>query len=127
MSDATQSTPFPADPPPPAGPADPLAGDWSEGLRTAVRALGIPDPVLLKVESIVPAAEPRPAMMAPTAPAPVEVAETPDGWGAAAEDPLESQPPPSVVVMAQVPAGIRPPEITPPSPAPAFEAGKTPT
>ena len=69
----------------PAAAADPLAGDWSEGLRSAVRALGIPLPRLLTDTS-----EPAPLAAAPHAPsAPADDSvEAPDAWAAAGEDPL---------------------------------------
>src|SRR5205807_2197 len=81
MSDAIPNTPFPAEAPPPGNVPDPLAGDWSEGLRGAVRALGIPEPKLLDVESIIPPPPPRAAL--PAAPAPAEAVEAPDAWAAA--------------------------------------------
>src|SRR5260370_12084188 len=66
MSDAIDHrppTPSPAEgaaQPPPAGGADPLSGDWSEGLRAAARPLGIPEPKLLAVQVLPPPA-PAPA------------------------------------------------------------------
>src|SRR5205807_720260 len=93
MSDARESrqnAPFPAEAVPPVVQADALAGDWSEGLRGAVRALGIPDPRLLQIEHI-PPPPPRPLpVRAPVA----EMVEAPDAWAAAGEEPLQSQPPP---------------------------------
>src|SRR5947208_2249459 len=117
MSDATQNTPFPAEAPPPGNPPDPLAGDWSEGLRSAVRALGIPDPRLLEVESIVPPT-PAPAFEAektPATPAPAFEAETTPATPAPA---FEAEKTPST------PAPAFEAEKTPPTPSPAFEAPK---
>src|SRR2546430_17447346 len=101
MSDATEnrpSTPFAAEGagsiPPPAL-LDPLAGDWSEGLRGPIRALGIPMPRLLALEGL-PQPAPLPIPSAPPPVAPVaDVVEAPDAWGAASEDPLPSAPPPA--------------------------------
>jgi hypothetical protein len=114
MSDAIEqqkSTPFPAEGAQAVAALDPLAGDWSEGLRASLRVLGIPEPKLLAIESIAPPPPPAPL---PAPPAAAEVVEAPDAWAASSEDPLQSQPPP--------PAPAFLPDITPPSPAPAFEA-----
>jgi hypothetical protein len=155
MSDAFEQSkptiPFPAEgalPMPAAEAADPLAGDWSEGLRGPVRALGIAEPRLLSLEGI-PQLAPLPVVRLPEpAPvAPVSEVEAPDAWGAATEDPLQSAPPPaseppSVIVTFSEPPTTPPPafpettppspspaflpDITPPSPAPAFQADVTP-
>jgi len=141
MSDATEprpTTPFPADGAailPPHLAADPLAGDWSEGLRGPVRALGIVEPRLLQIDGSIP---PPPALhFEPPAVAPVaEEAEAPDAWGAASNDPLHSSPPPqsdppSVIVTFTDPPESAPPtsampDVTPPSPAPAFHPEAAP-
>src|SRR5438046_2811111 len=73
MSDATeprQNTPFPAGAPPAIAQLDPLAGDWSLGLRGAVRALGISEPKLLPIEHVAPPppppwAGPPPSVLVP--------------------------------------------------------------
>ncbi|HEX9577428.1 MAG TPA: hypothetical protein VF993_06730, partial [Myxococcales bacterium] len=121
MSDATEprpSTPFPAEIDSAAAQVDPLAGDWSAGLRGAARALGIPEPKLLPIEHVAP---PPPLPLPAPVPAPVaETVEAPDAWAAAREDPLQSQPPP-----VQQPLLL--PDTTPPSPAPAFLPDITPT
>src|SRR3954454_14772786 len=90
MSDAIEnrpSTPFPAEGaasiPPPAL-LDPLAGDWSEGLRGPIRALGLPMPRLLALEGL-PQPAPLPIPSAPAAPV-AEVVEAPDAWGTTSED-----------------------------------------
>ena len=143
MSDATeprQTTPFPKDGAPMLPPhvaADPLAGDWSEGLRGPVRALGIVEPRLLKLEgSIPPPPLAQPAHSEPPPVAPVAEVETPDAWGAAAADPLRSPPPPQseppsvIITFTDPPASAPPPsampDATPPSPAPAFQAEVAP-
>ena len=114
MSDAlTQrpSTPFPAEEPPEVSRAavDPLAGDWSEGLRGPLRALGIPAP-----RSVLEARSPERGDGSAGHPAhQTEEVEAPDGW-ASGEDPLVSEPPPVAPSF---------PDTTPPSPAPAFDAG----
>src|SRR5207253_1062888 len=77
-------------PPLPAAVVDPLAGDWSEGLRGPLRALGIPEPKLIPLDGL---PQPVPPPPRPVAPAPAEVVEAPDAWAAAAEDTLESRPP----------------------------------
>lgn len=71
---------------------DPLAGDWSEGLPGPSRPLGFPVPQPLFVEA--ETAQPARPLEEPAAQPPAEV-ETPDAWGAAAEDPLQSAPPPA--------------------------------
>ena len=92
MSDSTEprsSTSFPPGTGAAASlPADPLAGDWSEGLPGPVRALGIPAPRLLAAQG----AEAE----APATAAPVDdgTVEAPDAWSVAADDPLHSVPPP---------------------------------
>ena len=115
MSDIlAPATPFPPEgsAPPPEATPDPLAGDWSAGLRGPLRALGIPEPKLLSLEGMAqpPAPVRQPVESPPSAPA--EAVEAPAGWAAPSEDPLHSQPHrpapiPSVIV-----------DITPPSPAP---------
>ena len=137
MSDAIeprQTKPFPAEgsaPPPPIA-ADPLAGDWSDGLRGPLRALGIPEPKRLLLEGLPqPLPPPRPAITEPPRVAPVaEEVEAPDAWGAS-EDPLQSAPPPaseppSVIITFTEPPVSAPPEVTPPSPAPSFQPDVTP-
>jgi len=128
MSDASDprpQTPFPAEgavPRPPAGGADPLSGDWSEGLRAAVRALGIPEPKLLALEGLPPPA-PAPARAVSEPPPAEEVQEvhTFDGWMAPSEEPLQPQPQP-----APQEAAPSLPDTTPPWPSPAFLPDATP-
>jgi small nuclear ribonucleoprotein (snRNP)-like protein len=113
MSDAIeprQSAPLPAEGAALSRAADPLADDWSEGLRGPVRALGIPEPKRLQPDEIAPAAPQEPAAPA----APVAEVEAPDAWGTS-EDPLHSEPPASTDFRD-----------TPPSPAPAFIAETPP-
>src|SRR5205823_6135468 len=128
MSDAQEqrpTTPFPVEgnaPPP----VDPLAGDWSDGLRGPIRALGIPEPKRLLLEGLPqPLPPPRPAIAEPVT-APVAEVEAPDAWGAS-EDPLQSSPP-SVIITLSEPPSAPPPQadVTPPSPAPAFQSDITP-
>src|SRR5512146_1000858 len=69
--------PLPAGAPAPI-PADPLAGDWSEGLPGPVRALGVPEPRRLTLEVV--------------AQAPVEAVAAPAAWEGATADPLHSTP-----------------------------------
>ncbi len=89
------STPFPQEAlVSPAAPADPLAGDWSEGMPGPVRALGIPAPRLLTAEGT--AQEPEVALPAAAPPDEEEgTVEAPDAWSVAADDPLHSVPPPA--------------------------------
>ncbi len=144
MSDARESrqtTPFPAEGTAPVAAAaavDPLAGDWSEGLRGPTRALGIPAPRLL-----VPDGQPMPAPVARPPPAPVApVADDVvalEGWSATTEDPLQSAPPPvseppSVIITFSepepsptTPQAAFLPDVTPSTPAPAFLPDVTPT
>src|SRR5438552_14763812 len=97
MSDAVAAnTPFAAATPRPHE-VDPLAGDWAEGLRGPVRALGLVEPRLITAGPA-PSAPP-PAVSAP--PVAAEEVEAPDAW-AAAEDPLQSRPAPVVIAEAQV-------------------------
>jgi hypothetical protein len=129
-------------------PADPLAGDWSEGLQGPARALDIPAPKLISLEGQ-PVETRRPTMV-PAVQALSEEVETPDGWGAVGEDPLQSEPPPplpAVMVAPEIhqealaqdvtptshfapdltpsePAPAFLPDVTPASPAPAFEAAE---
>src|SRR5207245_295500 len=67
--------PFPAEEASSAAPADPLAGDWSEGLPGPVRAHGLPLPARVGTgPRALPAAEPTDA-------AEMEVSiEAPDAW-----------------------------------------------
>jgi hypothetical protein len=139
IEQARATMPFPAEggvPVPAAEAADPLSGDWSEGLRGPVRALGIAEPRLLSLEGIPQPAPPPFARLPEPAPvAPVAEVEPPDAWGAAGEDPLQSRPPPaseppSVIVTFSEPPPTTPPpafpDTTPPSPAPAFLPDTTP-
>lgn len=140
MSDAIEQarpmTPFPAEgsaPVPAAEAADPLAGDWSEGLRGPARALGIAEPRLLSFEREAPPSQH--AVPEPPPVAPVAEVEAPDAWGAVSDEPLESAPPPAseppsvIVNFSEPPEAEQPPafpETTPPSPAPAFLPDITP-
>ena len=96
--------PFPAEDARKASPApavDPLDGDWSDGLRSAVRAFGIPLPRLLTDTSEAPAL--RAATPVHAVPADDSV-EAPDAWAAAGEDPLhprEGAAPPVVELRAE--------------------------
>jgi hypothetical protein len=141
MSDASDPRPqttFPAEgavPRSPAGGADPLSGDWSEGLRSAVRALGIPEPKLLALEGL-PPPPPAPARAVSEPPPAEEVQEvhTFDGWMAPSEEPLQPQPQPAPQEAAPSLPDTTPPwpspaflpDATPPSPAPAFLPDNTP-
>src|SRR3954470_1699854 len=82
----------------PRADADPLAGDWSQGLPGPIRALGVPEPRRLALEGVTAPPAPR------TQPAAVEA---PGGWEEAGGAPLQSLPsrdgsigeaPPSVIV-----------------------------
>jgi hypothetical protein len=134
MADSIQaSTPSPDDIGEPE--ADPLLGDWSEGLKGPAKATGIPLPKLISLEGQ-PLETRRPTVVAAAQVASEEV-ETPDGWGAVGEDPLQSEPPPplaSVMVAPEIhqeallqdvtPASASPaflPDVTPASPTPVFE------
>ncbi len=96
------STPFPLETVVVSAPADPLDGDWSEGLRGPVRPLGIPAPRLLSAAGISPELEPAVAATAggtvtafqPAEAAQDEMVEAPDAWSVAGDDPLHSVPPP---------------------------------
>ena len=135
MSDATEpraTTPFPAEGAAAAllASVDPLAGDWSEGLRGPLRALGIAEPRLLLLDGLPQPEALKPAALPPIAPV-AEIVEAPDAWGEATEDPLQSAPPPAseppsvIITFSEPPATAPPPpfpETTPPSPSPAFEA-----
>ena len=129
MSDAIEprpAMPFPADAPPVAAAgADPLAGEWSEGLRSAVRALGIPEPKLISLDGSAQrpdSAPPRASSEPPAAAAgPADEVDAPDAWASATEDSL-SEPPPA----AQLPDRPQLPDTTPPSPSPAFAPEATP-
>lgn len=102
MSDTTAAEPRPSTPFPPEGgapaaaPADPLEGDWSEGMRGPVRALDIPAPRHLGAAEAGPDAEPAAAAAAAAGAAPgtEDSVEAPDAWSVAADDPLHSVPPP---------------------------------
>ena len=144
MSDATEpraTTPFPAEGAalaPPIG-VDPLAGDWSEGLRGPVRALGIAEPRLLLLDGL-PQPEANRAVSLPAVAPVAEVVEAPDAWGDPTEDPFQSAPPPSselpsvIITFSEPPESASLPETapaffadaTPPTPAPAFFADATP-
>jgi hypothetical protein len=127
MADSTQaSTPSPASEAPEA---DPLLGDWSEGLQGPVRALGIPLPKLIALEGA-PLEAKRPASV-PVAEAVSEEVGTPDAWGAVGEDPLQSEPPPPLPAVMIAPemqqeASLLS-DVTPAMPAPAFLPDVTPT
>jgi hypothetical protein len=96
---------------------DALAGDWSEGLPPPSRALGIPEPRRITLESA-PVVAARAVSEPPPVAAVAEEVDAPDAW-ASEEDPLTSQPP-SVIVQMN-------PDVTPPTPAPAFLPDVTPT
>src|ERR1700679_1027063 len=102
MADSIQApTPSPDDIGEPE--ADPLLGDWSEGLKGPAEATGIPLPKLISLEGQ-PLETRRPTVVAAAQVASEEV-ETPDGWGAVGEDPLQSEPPPplaSVMVAPEI-------------------------
>ena len=135
MSDATDSratTPFPAEGAVAALHAlvDPLAGDWSEGLRGPVRALGIAQPRLLLLDGLPQPEALRQEALPPIAPV-AEAVEAPDAWGGAHADPPqlapppESEPPSVIVTFSEPPVTAPPPafpETTPPSASPAFLA-----
>src|SRR5947209_664618 len=121
MSDATeprQNTPFPAEAPPAIAQLDPLAGDWSLGLRAAVRALGIPEPKLLPIEHIAP---PPPTVfvsdVTPASPAPSFEAPAPSLEAPAPSFEADKTPP----LPTRMPEAFRP-DAAPPAPAHAFEA-----
>ena len=122
MSDATEqrpTTPFPADAAA-AAPADPLLGDWSDGLRGAVRALGIPEPRSISADGQPEPGAPARAASEPPQPAPhAEEVDAPDAWGAS-DDALASEPPPPARAAFL-------PEVTPSSPSPAFLPDVTPS
>src|SRR6266852_3503572 len=134
MSDSiAPAAPFPAERTLSA-PADPLGGDWSDGLRGPLRALGIPEPRLISLDGtpLPPPPLARPAFE-PPAPAAGPV-EARDAWASASEAALpsqapapQSQPPPPEPpsVIAEVTGAFRMPafrpDVTPPSPAPAFQ------
>ena len=135
MSDATEpraTTPFPAEGAASAllAGVDPLAGDWSEGLRGPVRSLGIEEPRLLLQGGLPQPGAPRHVSLPPIAPV-AEVVEAPDAWGDP-DDPLQSAPPlassepPSVIVtFTEPPDQARAsPETTPPAASPAFLAAE---
>src|ERR1041384_354930 len=128
-----ETTPFPApaSAPPPV-PVDPLAGDWSDGLRGPVRALGIAEPKLLVLDGVVPPLA-RPMVTEPPRPAPrPEEVEAPDAWGssedALSKPPPPPPPPPSVIanITGAFQAPSFDPDVTPPSPAPTFLPDITP-
>jgi hypothetical protein len=128
MDDSQQTSPTSGPPPAEragrAPDADPLLGDWSEGLPGPLRALGVPTPKLLDVAAF-PIPLPGPAVAeSPAALAPAEEVAAPDAWGAASEDPLQSEPPPSVVVAPELAGPL--PDVTPAEPAPAFLPDVTP-
>src|SRR5262249_7433098 len=116
MSDV--STPFPPEGVALPPPVDPLAGDWSDGLRGPARALGIPEPKRLLLEGLPQPLPPaRPALPEPPRAPVAEVVEAPDAWAAAVEDPLQSSPPPpseppSVIVTFSEPPPSPDTEVT---------------
>ena len=132
MSDASEpqaTTPFPAEAALAAlrSGVDPLAGDWSEGLRGPVRPLGIAEPRLLLLDGLPQPQAPRLESLPPIA-AVAEVAEAPNAWGNATDAPLHSAPPsdpPSVIVTFTEPPPALP-ETAPPSASPALEAKDVP-
>ncbi|HEX4383010.1 MAG TPA: hypothetical protein VH083_08685 [Myxococcales bacterium] len=137
MADSIQaSTPSPDDIGEPA--ADPLLGDWSEGLPGPAKALDIPAPKLISLEGQ-PVEARRPTVV-PAVQALSEEVETPDGWGAVGEDPLQSEPPPplpAVMIAPEIhqeallqdvtPTAHFAPDVTPAEAVPAFLPDVTPS
>src|SRR6267142_414546 len=117
---------------------DPLAGDWSEGMPGPVRAHGIPTPKRISLNGHLesppqapakvhdahellqsefgeppPAEEPPPAFESSPAEEPPPAFES---------SPAEEAPPPTAEAAAPAEEPPFDPDVTPPSPAPAFAA-----
>ena len=116
MSDAIEPSATPSLPPAVAT-LDPLASDWSEGLRGAARALGIPEPKLLALPgpAPLPKIEPAIAPVAADPPVAVALAELPSAPLEAAAQPAVVDAPAQEIDVRAEETPASPPVETPPA------------